>query len=207
MGLGIVQPPEFLDDLERALLGCAQSSVKQVYVSFPCFGDVSLEGLQKELRFRGLLAKEEWKLKADKKRPRPFEKRLSPLKQHGLERRIETLQERIEAWKPSVLDEIILLLEKKASGAARNFATMPKNERDHVLVNWTKRLPMDSMSTRKESMSDRNMLTERVRRQIELILEPLALVDSVGSNDILAEPFASSPARLYVQHFNNIYAD
>jgi predicted phosphodiesterase len=196
--LHIMPPMKFLDDLEYVVQqqqsgqeilqesstnGVAQTESetgeeKELELSLD--EEIELGNMDVEIKLGGHLLEAESILRNNKK--------VTNKRRRKLEKRIQTLREKLARRGPSTLNRVTSLITTQSNDATG----MERGEQDAILKRWQE---IRNSSPRREQTGDRVVLAERLRRH---------LVDSgEGNKDFLAEfDKDEHPAKTYVNYMN-----
>jgi len=195
--LELVSPLKFLNDLEQVVPG---------FRSCPCGNSVgsmnfvSLENLQEEITLRGSLIELDAKIR---------KRRGSPTKRENLVKHHDFLQNQLRDEESSVFDQIISLLERESDCVGlESIMALPEKERERLLVRWS--VKRGRTGTRREMTKDRIVLAERLRKQVQLILEPFTSINALknrnnGYNPKGTDYVRTESIRVYMGCLNRLH--
>jgi Icc-related predicted phosphoesterase len=194
--LHIMRPEKFLNDLESTSLQFGQHELveesadgdttnEEVQVDdeevMAAFEDIELGKMDTEIKLGGQLLEAESMLRT--------KKGITNKRKKKLEKRVQTIREKLSSRGPSVLNRVTSILGGRNPGD-----DMAREQQDALLSRWQQ---IRNVSPRREQTGDRVIMAERLRRWI---------VDSGEGSKTVGETTEQTPAKAHVQHMNGFLA-
>ena len=194
--LFIMRPERFLNDLESTSLQFGQDELVKESINgdttndevqvddeevMAAFEDIALGKMDVEIKLGGQLLEAESLLRTSKN--------VTNKRKKKLEKRVQTLREKLSSRGPSVLNRVTSILGGRNPGD-----DMAREQQDSLLSRWQQ---IRNVSPRREQTGDRVIMAERLRRQ---------LVDSGEGSKSVGETTEQTPGKAHVQHMNGFLA-